>query len=69
MSGARPTAAVIGAAATILLLWMVNPWIEVPAALNQIVTVAFWLLAVALVVVLYVDARRDPYEPVRYRAT
>jgi len=60
MSGARPTAAVIGAAATILLLWMVNPWIEVPAALNQIVTVAFWLLAVALVVVLYVDARRDP---------
>ena len=60
MSGARPTAAVIGAAATILLLWMVNPWIEVPAGLSQIVSVAFWVLAIALVVVLYLDARRDP---------
>ena len=60
MSGARPTAAVIGAVATILLLWMVNPWIEVPAALDQVVTVAFWVLALALVVVLYLDARRDP---------
>ena len=60
MSGARPTAAVIGAVATILLLWMVNPWIEVPAALGQVVTVAFWALAIALVVVLYLDARRDP---------
>jgi thiosulfate dehydrogenase (quinone) large subunit len=60
MSRARPTAAVIGAVATILLLWMVNPWIEVPAVLGQVVTVAFWALAVALVVVLYIDARRDP---------
>jgi thiosulfate dehydrogenase [quinone] large subunit len=60
MSGARPTAAVIGAVATILLLWMVNPWVEVPPGLGQIVTVAFWVLAVALVVVLYLDARRDP---------
>ena len=60
MSGARPTAAAIGAVATILLLWMVNPWIEVPAALSPIVTVAFWVLAIALVVVLYIDARRDP---------
>ena len=60
MSGARPTAAAIGAVATIPLLWMVNPWIEVPAALSPIVTVAFWVLAIALVVVLYIDARRDP---------
>jgi thiosulfate dehydrogenase (quinone) large subunit len=60
MSGARPTAAVIGAVATVLLLWMVNPWIEVPAGLSQVVAVAFWVLAIALVVVLYLDARRDP---------
>lgn len=60
MSQSRSTAAVIGAAATILLVWMVNPWVSVPDGLAAIVQWAFWILAVALVVVLYADARREP---------
>ena len=60
MSQARSAAAVIGAVATILLVWMVNPWIAVPDAISPIVTVAFWVLAIALVAVLFRDARRDP---------
>jgi len=38
----------------------VNPWVAVPESLSLIVTVAFWVLAIALVVVLYLDARKDP---------
>jgi thiosulfate dehydrogenase [quinone] large subunit len=60
MSQSRSLAAVIGAAATILLLWMVNPWVSVPDSLSAIVTPAFWILSIALVVVLYLDARREP---------
>jgi thiosulfate dehydrogenase (quinone) large subunit len=60
MSGQRSIATGIGAVATVLLVWMVNPWVEVPAGLSQIVTVAFWVAAIALVVVLYLDARKDP---------
>ena len=60
MTQGRSTAVVIGAIATILLVWMVNPWVAVPDSLSPIVTVAFWILAIALVVVLYMDARRDP---------
>jgi thiosulfate dehydrogenase [quinone] large subunit len=60
MSQARSVAAVIGTVATLLLIWMVNPWFAVPDALSAIVTVAFWALAIALVIVLYLDTRRDP---------
>jgi len=60
MSTLRSTAAVIGAAATLLLFWMVNPWVAVPDGLTAIVSVAFWILAIALVIVLYLDARQDP---------
>jgi thiosulfate dehydrogenase [quinone] large subunit len=60
MNGMRSTAPAIGVIATLLLVWMVNPWVEVPEGLSTVVTVAFWVLAIALVVVLYVDARRDP---------
>jgi thiosulfate dehydrogenase [quinone] large subunit len=60
MSHARSVAAVIGGVATILLVWMVNPWVIVPDGLSAIVQWAFWILAIALVVVLYTDARRDP---------
>jgi thiosulfate dehydrogenase [quinone] large subunit len=60
MSTLRTTAAAIGAAATLLLFWMVNPWVEVPEGLSGIVSAAFWILAIALVVVLYLDARQDP---------
>ena len=60
MSQSRSLAAAIGAVATILLVWMVNPWVSVPDSLSPIVTLAFWVLSIALVVVLYVDARKDP---------
>ncbi len=60
MSQLRSVAAVIGAIATVLLVWMVNPWVDVPGGLLQTVQWAFWILAIALVVVLYLDARRDP---------
>ncbi len=60
MSGSRSVATVIGVVATLLLVWMVNPWVEVPEGLSQIVTIAFWVLAIALVLVLYMDARKDP---------
>jgi thiosulfate dehydrogenase [quinone] large subunit len=60
MTTLRSAAVAIGAVATLLLFWMVNPWVDVPAGLSSIVTTAFWALAVALVIVLYLDARQDP---------
>jgi thiosulfate dehydrogenase (quinone) large subunit len=60
MSQTRSLAAAIGAVATVLLVWMVNPWVSVPDGLSSIVTWAFWILSIALVVALYMDARRDP---------
>ena len=60
MSQARSLAAVLGAIATLLLFWMVNPWVAVPDGLSSIVQWTFWILAIALVAVLYIDARRDP---------
>jgi thiosulfate dehydrogenase (quinone) large subunit len=60
LSGQRSIATVIGVIATLLLVWMVNPWVAVPDSLRQIVTISFWVLAIALVVVLYLDARKDP---------
>jgi thiosulfate dehydrogenase [quinone] large subunit len=60
MSQTRSAAAVVGAVATILLVWMVNPWVSVPDSLSQVVTGAFWILALVLVILLYIDARRDP---------
>jgi thiosulfate dehydrogenase [quinone] large subunit len=59
MSQTRTLAAAIGAVATILLVWMVNPWVGVPDGLSGIVTPVFWILAILLVITLYIDARRD----------
>jgi thiosulfate dehydrogenase [quinone] large subunit len=60
MSQSRSLAIAIGAVATVLLVWMVNPWFSVPASVSGIVTPAFWILSIALFVVLYIDARHDP---------
>ncbi|HEU4672105.1 MAG TPA: hypothetical protein VFS32_04335 [Candidatus Limnocylindrales bacterium] len=60
MESLRTLAYGVGAVATLLLFWMVNPWVEVPEGLLSIVTVAFWILAIALVVILYLEARRAP---------
>jgi thiosulfate dehydrogenase [quinone] large subunit len=57
MSGYRQTALGIGGVAVLLLIWLVNPWFQVEGDLRGIVTILFWVLAVALVVVLYIDRR------------
>lgn len=59
MAGLRSWATVLGVLATLLLFWMVNPWVLVPDAIEPIVTVAFWASFVALIVVLFQDGR-DP---------
>lgn len=56
----RALAIGLGAAASALLLWMVNPWVPVPEGIRGAVTVLFWAAAVALLVVLYLLARRAP---------
>jgi thiosulfate dehydrogenase [quinone] large subunit len=53
-------ALLLGIAAAVLLLWMINPWVAVPDEIRAVVTVAFWVIAVALAIVLYLEARRDP---------
>jgi len=50
--------------AAALLFFLINPWFapEPGSTLNQIVTVAFWILALAVIVLMYVDSR-DPQAP------
>ena len=60
MSGLRGAALALGVIAAILLLWMVNPWVAVPEGISQFVTIAFWIASIALLVVLYLEARQDP---------
>jgi thiosulfate dehydrogenase [quinone] large subunit len=60
MSRTRTAALALAALATILLFWLVNPWVSVPDALSPAVTVVFWVSALALLVTLYLDARQDP---------
>lgn len=57
MSRYRQWAVGIGGVAVLLLAWLTNPWFTVEGDLRGIVTIAFWVLAVALVVVLYLDRR------------
>jgi thiosulfate dehydrogenase [quinone] large subunit len=50
----------IGVVAALFLLYLVNPWVEPPdGPVRQVVTVAFWVLAIALIVVLFRD-RKSP---------
>jgi thiosulfate dehydrogenase [quinone] large subunit len=58
MSALRRLAAPIGVAAAVLLVYLVNPWFQPDGALNQAVTVAFWVLSILLVVALFED-RKD----------
>jgi thiosulfate dehydrogenase (quinone) large subunit len=55
MSSRRQAAIGIGGVATLLLILLVNPWVEVDGTLRTLVTIAFWVLAIALVVVLYLS--------------
>ena len=55
MSSRRQVAVGIGGVATLLLILLVNPWFEVDGTFRTLVTIAFWVLAIALVVVLYLS--------------
>jgi thiosulfate dehydrogenase (quinone) large subunit len=61
MTSTRNVAAVLGAIAALLLLYLVNPWVnpEAGSTLNQIVTLGFWASFIALLVILF-QMRKDP---------
>jgi thiosulfate dehydrogenase [quinone] large subunit len=55
----------IAAVAVLLLIWMENPWVRLEdGTLRQVVTVAFWVLAIALVVLLFRDRKAPGAEEV-----
>lgn len=58
---------IVAALATILLLLVVNPWYQIPddqAALRDLVTYAFWISFVALLVMLFLQRRLPSEETV-----
>jgi thiosulfate dehydrogenase [quinone] large subunit len=64
MSDARRLVVPVAVVAAVLLFLLINPWfpLESGTTINQIVTVAFWILALAVVVLMYLDSR-DPETP------
>lgn len=60
MSQPRSVALVLGIVSAVLLVWLFNPWVAVPVDIRPIVTVLFWVSAIALLVVLYFMARAEP---------
>jgi len=60
MSTLRQWAAPIGGLAAILLFYLFNPWVNPPeGTIRQVVTIAFWVVFIALLVILFED-RKDP---------
>src|SRR6187431_2497338 len=61
---ARRLVVPVAIVAAVLLFLLINPWFPVESGtlVNQIVTVAFWILALAVIVLMYVDSR-DPETP------
>ena len=59
MSALRKSAIPIGIAAAFLLFLLVNPWLVIDGTVRQIVTVAFWLSFIVLLIALFED-RNDP---------
>jgi thiosulfate dehydrogenase [quinone] large subunit len=57
MSGYRQAAVGIAAVAVLLLIWLTNPWFKLEGDLRGIVTIVFWILAIALVVVLFLSRK------------
>jgi thiosulfate dehydrogenase [quinone] large subunit len=49
----------IAAIAAALLVYLVNPWVEATEPVRTYVTIAFWVLSILLVVVLFQD-RKNP---------
>jgi thiosulfate dehydrogenase (quinone) large subunit len=59
MATLRSLAVPIGVVAAVLLFLLVNPWIVLEGTISQIVTVAFWLSFVLLLIILF-SLRDDP---------
>jgi thiosulfate dehydrogenase [quinone] large subunit len=60
-SNSRTAASVVGAIAAVLLLYLINPWVnpEAGSTISQIVTVGFWLSFIVLLVILF-QMRKEP---------
>ena len=59
MSTLRGLAVPIGAVAAVLLFLLFNPWIVIEGQLNTILTVAFWISFIVLLIALF-DLRNEP---------
>ncbi len=59
MSNYRRYAIPIGIAAAVLLAYLYNPWVNPEGTLQMVVTWAFWILSIALVVILFQE-RNQP---------
>jgi thiosulfate dehydrogenase [quinone] large subunit len=60
MSRLRQLTIALAVIAAVLLVYLVNPWIEAQGVVRQLVTLGFWLASIVLLGVLYVEHRRDP---------
>jgi thiosulfate dehydrogenase (quinone) large subunit len=61
---ARRLVVPVAVAAAIVLFVLINPWFapDPDSTLNQILTVAFWILAITVIILMYLDSR-DPSAP------
>jgi len=61
---ARRLVVPVAVIAAVLLFLLINPWFKVEpnSTLSTIVTVTFWILAIAVIVLMYIDSR-DPETP------
>jgi thiosulfate dehydrogenase [quinone] large subunit len=57
MSMLRRSAILIGIVAALLLLYLENPWVNPGGSLRGIVTIAFWIASIVLVVALFEDRK------------
>ena len=59
MSKLRSFAVPLAVIAAIVLFILENPWVSAPDSLTPVLTVAFWVLAIVVVVLMFED-RKDP---------
>jgi thiosulfate dehydrogenase (quinone) large subunit len=59
MSRLRGYAVPLAAVAAIVLFYLENPWVAPPDSITPVLTVAFWVLAVLVVFLMFED-RKDP---------
>jgi thiosulfate dehydrogenase [quinone] large subunit len=59
MSRLRGYAVPLAAVAAIVLFYLQNPWVSPPDSITPVLTVAFWVLAILVVFLMFED-RKDP---------